>query len=78
MSDPQELHHIFTYKARLCEAKPGDPPMMVPKTGTNCPECKKREEAFQVQYGTWEKRQKALLTKLEAEWAEQDKKGTGS
>lgn len=82
MSDDNELLHIFTYKTKLCEARPGDPPMMTPKEGTKCPECQKRDAVWQSKFKKDKELHREQLEKLEAEWAEQDKRekrrGTGS
>lgn len=42
-SEPQ---HIYGYSRKLCEARPGDIPMMVPKSGEVCPICQRLYQAF--------------------------------
>lgn len=79
MSTPKEVLHVYTNKSKLCEARPGDPPIMVPKSGITCPECKLRDAVFQAKHAGWQEREREHIEKLEAGWAEQDrKKGVGS
>jgi hypothetical protein len=78
MGKVKELRHVCTYNGKLCEARPGTPPMMVPEGGTDCPECEKREKAFMAKHEGWKERQREHIAKLEAGWIEKDKKGSGS
>ena len=79
MGKAKELRHVYTYNAKLCEARPGTPPMMAPAEGTDCPECEKREGAFMAKHEGWREREQERIAKLEAGWAEEEKKkGTGS
>jgi hypothetical protein len=71
MSAAPETLHVYTYKAKLCEARPGDPPILVPKSGTNCAECQRREEEYMLPRKDWRKRENAHIAKLEAEWAKE-------
>lgn len=42
MKPSETLLHIYTYTSKLCEAKPGDIPMLEPRGGSNCAECLRR------------------------------------
>ena len=73
-----ELEHVHSYRGRYCEAKPGEPPMMVPRKGTNCPKCKTRLLEHQSKMKVFEAAEREHRKALEAEWAEIDRKKTGS
>jgi hypothetical protein len=69
MSDPNEIHHVFTYKTKLCLALPGDPPIFAPEAGTNCPKCR----VLEAKYDSWRRKH---LAQLEAERVSSKKSGT--
>lgn len=73
MSGSDGLRHIHAYNGLYCESPPGEYPMMVPDEGTNCPECKRREAAFDVMMREYRKKEKARLDALYAQWAEEDR-----
>lgn len=73
MSGSEEIRHIHAYNGLFCESPPGEYPMMVPKDGTNCPECKRRDTEFEIKMQAWKKKECARVEKLEAQWAEEDK-----
>jgi hypothetical protein len=74
---PKLVEHVHSYKGKYCEAKPGDPPMMVPKDGTNCAQCKARLAEHRAKMKVFEIAEGRRRKVLEAEWAQTDKKAGG-
>jgi hypothetical protein len=75
---PKRLDHIHSYKGYYCQARPGDPPMLLPKSGTNCAACSARLAEHTLRVAEHRTSERATQMQLEAEWAEQDRKKTGS
>lgn len=76
MSAPKEIHHIHTYKAKLCLARPGDPPILVPEGGTNCPKCRELEAEYDARTTGWQERQREHINRVVLEGVSSKKTGT--
>lgn len=63
----KELLHVLTYNNVLCKARPGDPPMLTPAEGTNCPECAQRLKTHSTAYENWLRETREGRQSLEVE-----------